>query len=394
MPGIYIEGLPGGSRPIQAVSTSTAGFVGVAPNALHVNEAVLVTRWAEFERHFASSEAADQKFAPTHLSQAVYGFFLNGGSRCYVVNLGPGGKEITGRFSGGSPLGLDVLEHIDEVAILAAPGFTDPAAYAAMRDTCDRLGDRVGILDGPGELDDAALSQILGVPPVKKSKAGKWTPPEPSAGGLLTLYLPWIEISDPASSRTMLVPPSGHIAGVWARNDAARGVHKAPVNEIVRGAVGLARQITHEEQGKLNEKGVNVIGFFRNEGILVWGADTLTRDPTFRYLNVRRLFNMITQSIAKGTRWSVFEPNDRPLWQSIRRDVTAFLMGFWREGALLGSTPEESFYVKCDQETNPVESVRAGDVIIEVGLALVYPADFIIFSIRQSEVISEVQVHS
>jgi len=394
-PGVYIEEGPGGVRPIQAVGTRTAGFVGVAPNAaLHVNEAVAVNSWAEFVRDFGSSEAADQKFAPTHLSTAVHGFFLNGGSRCHVVNLGPGGKHITSRINAGPPAGLDVLEPIDDIAIVAAPGFTDPTSYAAVRDHCDRLRDRVGILDGPEELDEPSMRQLLGEAPAKKGKGEKWTPPEPSAGGFLALYLPWIWISDPASSGSMLVPPSGHIAGVWARCDATRGVHKAPANEIVQGAVGLARQVTREEQGMLNEKGCNVIRFIPNEGILVWGARALTADPAFRYLNTRRLVSMIERSIVKGTRWVVFEPNDRLLWQEITCEVTAFLMFFWREGALVGRKPEEAFLVKCDAENNPIGSVSAGTVIIDVGLAALRPAEFVTFRVSQYAAGSEVQVRS
>jgi hypothetical protein len=162
----------------------------------------------------------------------------------------------------------------------------------------------------------------------------------------------------------------------------------------VRGALDLEKQITHQEQGLLNSRGVNVIRQFRDEGILLWGARTLTQDSSWNYLNVRRLFNMIEESIAESTRWIVFEPNDRPLWQAIRRDVTAFLLGFWRDGALMGRTPQEAFYVKCDDETNPADSIRQGRVVIEVGLAPVYPAEFVIFKISQYQTGSEVEVQT
>ena len=340
-----------------------------------------------------SSIAANQKFPATNLSLAVYGFLLNGGNRCYVVNVGSKDAPITSGASGGAPVGLDVLEQIDEVAIVAAPGYTSKEAYTAVRDHCDKMKDRVGILDGPPDMDDEAMKQLSG----ETVKNPSWTRPDPSERGHVTLYVPWIEVSNPASGsnnkepKTIPVPPSGHIAGVWARSDATRGVHKAPANEIVQGALGLAKQVTHEEQGQLNATGVNVIRFFPNEGYLVWGARTLTKDAAFRYLNVRRLFNMIEESIKDSTRWIVFEPNDRPLWQAVRRDVTGFLMGFWRDGALMGKTPEEAFYVKCDEETNPIESIREGKVIIEVGLAPVYPAEFVIFRISQYEAGTEVE---
>ncbi|MCP4424038.1 MAG: phage tail sheath family protein [Chloroflexi bacterium] len=277
--------------------------------------------------------------------------------------------------------------------MVAAPGFTTKAAYVAIRDHCDSLKDRVGILDGPPTLGDAEIMQMSG----ENIANATWEMPDPSENGQLTLYTPWLIVSNPdpdpnGDMPTINVPPSGHIAGIWARTDATRGVHKAPANESVRGAVGLERQITHEEQGGMNANGVNCIRNFTRDGILVWGARTLTNEPTFRYLNVRRLFNMIEESIAEGTRWIVFEPNDRPLWQAIRRDLTAFLMGYWRDGALMGSTPEEAFFVKCDEETNPIESINEGRVVIEVGLAPVKPAEFVIFRISQYEAGTDVEI--
>ncbi len=388
-PGVYVEEISSDARPIQAVSTRTAGFVGVAPNAARaVNKAVAVNQWSEFLRDFASDETGDRKkFTSTHLSQAVFGFFLNGGERCIVVNIGTSGTIQNG---------LDVLEKIDGVAIVTAPGYITPEAYSAIREHCDKMRERVGILDGPENMDDDVMFQLSGE---SVATLGNWTMPEPSDLGQLTLYVPWIQVSNPERNsdktlETMFVPPSGHIAGIWARSDATRGVHKAPANEIVNGALGLARQITQEEQAMLNRTGVNVIRFFRDEGYLVWGARTLSKDAAFRYLNVRRLFNMIEESIAESTRWIVFEPNDHPLWKAIRRDVTAFLLGLWRDGALMGRTPEEAFYVKCDEETNPIESIRAGKVTIEVGLAPVLPAEFIIFRISQDEAGTEIDMLS
>jgi phage tail sheath protein FI len=180
------------------------------------------------------------------------------------------------------------------------------------------------------------------------------------------------------------VPPSGHIAGIYARTDATRGVHKAPANESIRGALNVTYRFTGEEQGELNPLGVNCIRFFAREGIRVWGARTLAAEASeWRYVNVRRLFNMIEESIAQSTRWVVFEPNDMSLWKAIRRDVSAFLMNLWRDGALMGTTPDEAFFVKCDEETNPPEVIDAGRVITVIGLAPVKPAEFVIFRIGQ-----------
>jgi phage tail sheath protein FI len=178
------------------------------------------------------------------------------------------------------------------------------------------------------------------------------------------------------------VAPSGHIAGVWARVDGTRGVHKAPANEAIRGALRLSYVLTAAEQGELNDNGVNCIRFFTREGIRIWGARTVgDASGEWRYLPVRRLFTMIEESIVTSTRWIVFEPNDRTLWKSIRRDVTAFLTRLWRDGALMGRTPEEAFFVQCDEETNPPEVVDAGEVRVVIGIAPVKPAEFIIFRI-------------
>jgi phage tail sheath protein FI len=199
------------------------------------------------------------------------------------------------------------------------------------------------------------------------------------------LYYPWIEIADMTGNngRTRLVPPSGHMAGVYARTDATRGVHKAPANEIVRGALGLEVVVTKGEHDLLNPKGINVIRTFPGRGIRVWGARTLTSDPAWRYVSVRRLFSMIENSIENGTQWVVFEPNDPFLWGRVRRDVNAFLTMVWRSGALFGVTPDQAFYVKCDAETNPPEARDVGQMVVEIGIAPVKPAEFVIFRVSQ-----------
>jgi len=206
----------------------------------------------------------------------------------------------------------------------------------------------------------------------------------PRSSNYGAFYFPWITIRDPfAPSSIINVPPSGHIAGIYARTDATRGVHKAPANETVRGALNLTYNVTREEQADLNNLGVNCIRQFATQGIRVWGARTRADDPQWRYLNVRRLFNQIEESIANGTRWVVFEPNDMSLWKSIRRDVTAFLTLLWRQGALMGATPEEAFFVQCDAETNPPELRDLGQVVTEIGVSIARPAEFVIFRVSQ-----------
>ena len=173
------------------------------------------------------------------------------------------------------------------------------------------------------------------------------------------------------------------VAGIWARSDETRGVHKAPANEVIRGAITLATQITRAEHNLLNPVGINAIRTFPGRGVRVWGARTLSSDPAWRYVNVRRLFNYLEESILNGTQWVVFEPNDDALWARIGRTIRAFLGNEWRKGALFGLTPDEAFYVKCDGETNPAESIDLGQVVCEIGVAPVKPAEFVIFRLAQ-----------
>jgi hypothetical protein len=235
---------------------------------------------------------------------------------------------------------------------------------------CERMGDRVAILDTP--------------PNMNPQQIRKWR--MDTAGydsSYAALYYPWIQVMDPIKNTPTLIPPSGHMAGIWARNDNTRGVHKAPANEVVAGATGLANNVTKGEQDTLNPVGINCIRAFPGMGIRVWGARTLASNPSWRYLNVRRLFNYVEKSIERGTQWIVFEPNEPMLWARIRRDVSAFLSTVWSTGALFGGSPAEAFYVKCDEELNPPAIRDLGQLIIEIGMAPVKPAEFVIFRISQ-----------
>jgi phage tail sheath protein FI len=235
---------------------------------------------------------------------------------------------------------------------------------------CESMGDRMAILDAPsGMLPQEILEWRMNTAGYDSKQAA--------------LYYPWIEVMDPITNRPMMVPPSGHVAGVWCRTDATRGVHKAPANEVVMGANGLAFQITHAEQGGLNKVGINCIRSFPGRGIRIWGARTLSSDPEWRYINVRRLFNFLSESIAEGTQWAVFEPNDRRLWGQITVSARGFLNRVWRSGALFGQTADQAYFVKCDEETNPPEDIEAGIVTCEIGVAPVKPAEFVIFRLSQ-----------
>ncbi|WBB52622.1 phage tail sheath subtilisin-like domain-containing protein [Verrucosispora sp. WMMD573] len=398
-PGIYVEEVPSGARPIGPVGTSTAAFVGVAPDrTAHLGEALAVNNWTDFLRLYADGDQLES----TPLARAVFGFLDNGGTRCWVVNVGEGGA-ISG--TGRRRAGLDLLEAVDEISILAAPGFHDPVSHEALLSLAERTRTMVAICDPAPDIDDISTLTRVATPgsgrPAKPSDTSESDAPAASGSGgggsgsgpvahrprqsdFAALYYPWLRVRDPLSGDLVLTPPSGHVAGIWARTDALRGVHKAPANEPVRGAVDLGHLVTRAEHDVLNPRGVNVIRYFPGEGIRVWGARTLAAEASeWRYLNVRRLSIAIEQAIANGTRWMVFEPNDYTLWRSIRRDIGAFLTRVWRDGALLGRTPEEAFFVKCDEETNPADVRDAGMVVAHIGIAVVKPAEFVVFKLSQ-----------
>jgi len=526
-PGVYVEEVDKGSKPIEGVGTAIAAFIGFAERG-PINEPTFVTNWTQFTNTFGG-------FLPGgFLAHAVYGFFNNGGSMCYITRLPlsdadiqiaekdgptraaaqlPSGKvqlpakagggasslEVTARDPGtsGSNISVDIepaaqqgdkapaddefnlvvksgdtVERFDNVTMrsdrkahnvvdvvnkesklikleertathatpvekMPEPGsyplalppeasmppatrtrigsnllvgdasersgvnglevaedatmvcFPDlmalyqagriemetvQAVQQAMLDHAQNMGDRVAILDAPPDMNPQRIRD--------------WRMKEVNYDSkYAALYYPWLKVANPlangSGSASMYVPPCGHMAGIWSRNDEQRGVHKAPANEVVAGAIGLQYQTTHNEQAILNPVGINVIRSFPGRGIRVWGARTLSSDPSWRYLNVRRLFNYIEESLTLGTQWAVFEPNDIHLWMRIRRDITAFLTRTWRDGALFGATSKDAFYVKVDEENNPVETRDVGQLIIEVGIAPVKPAEFVIIRLSQ-----------
>lgn len=388
-PGIYVEEVSTGPRPIEAVGTSTAAFIGTAPNhKARLNEAVAINSWSHFIREYVVEGSTS-----TPLAHAVFGFFQNGGRRCYCVNIPPQQPIVGG---GRQRQGLELLEEIDEVNIVAAPGYTDTASYESLLSHCESHRNRVAVMEAPKDVADIDQLTKVGTAAATGTEGtaakSSGIRPRVSDHGYGAFYFPWITAQDPLNPRVLVdVPPSGHIAGIYARTDATRGVHKAPANEPVRGALNLTYRLTDEEQGELNQNGVNCLRFFPREGILVWGARTLADSASeWRYLNVRRLFSMVEESIVRSTRHVVFEPNDMSLWKSIRRDLSAFLMLLWRDGALMGATPEEAFFVRCDAETNPPEVIDAGQVVTIIGMAPVKPAEFIIFRIGQHQSGTEV----
>ncbi|MBX7548026.1 phage tail sheath family protein [Streptomyces sp. NPDC004232] len=503
-PGVYVEEVQSGARPIEGVGTAVAAFVGFAQNG-PFHEPTLVTNWDQYTQLFGGFTEG------TYLAHAVYGYFSNGGGAAYVVRIGgpadgasagAGGGQASRQVRTAEPVALgglriaarpgisgvsveiadadgenppedrfkllvrqgdqvvetyDVstrknvkgyvvtqlrasklievteqrdagqtrpasqtvavpdapaapaapgsgaanrldpaeyvgdaaartgfagLESIDEITMVAVPdlmgayqrGDIDAegvrTVQLAVISHCEQMGDRVAVLDSP--------------PGLNAQQVRHWRNEEAGYDSrYATLYYPWVRVFDPAAGRNTTVPPSGHIAGVWARSDAERGVHKAPANEVIRGAVDLDIRLSKGEQDLLNPIGVNCVRAFPGRGIRIWGARTLSSDPAWRYLNVRRLFNYLEESILLGTQWVVFEPNDDRLWSSIRRNVTAFLTEEWRRGALFGRTAEEAFYVKCDRDNNPQTSIDQGRVVCEIGVSPVKPAEFVVFRLAQ-----------
>ena len=282
-----------------------------------------------------------------------------------------GGEGLTvGDYEGdgtpGQRTGLAAFEEISNISIVCAPDENDvPGLTDAVVTHCENMKERFALLQAPQNPDAVAEMET----PVDSSYAG--------------YYYPWIEVMHPTKGTKELVPPGGHIAGIYARSDNEGGVHEAPANEVVRGAQGLQLNLTKGEQDILNPKGINCIREFPGRGIRVWGARTTSSDPEWKYINVRRLFLFLKQSIDEGTQWVVFEPNDQDLWARVRQTIEQFLTTAWRDGALMGSSPEEAFYVKCDRTTMTQDDIDNGRLICEIGVAPVKPAEFVIFRIGQ-----------
>lgn len=277
--------------------------------------------------------------------------------------------------------GLAALGEIDDIAIVALPdsgtyGDTvlSEAATGRLIEHAERLRYRIAVLDAP---QGSSMTEV-------RAFRGKFD------SKYAALYHPWIEILDPtervtqgAPPKRLLLPPSGFVTGIYARSDIERGVHKAPANEVVRGLTRFEANINKGRQDVLNPEGINALRFFEGRGSRVWGARTISSDPEWKYVNVRRLFIYIEHSIDLGTQWAVFEPNNRRLWDNVRQTVEDFLLVLWRDGALLGDKPEEAFFVRCDRTTMTQNDLDNGRLICLIGVAPVKPAEFVIFRIGQ-----------
>jgi len=404
-PGVFVQEVPSQIQAITGASTSTAGFIGICPATVALvaknpsfdptvpaspkfkivshaitaaaNTPVLLTSWAQFTRIFgdlvgdAAADGTSTATAPDagylQLAQAVYGFFNNGGSRCFVARIATIADIDTV---------LSAFAAIDDISIVAAPGETDPTVYQKLIDHCANTQDRFAILDGPKQ---DTLTDLTGAAAPSRTDLAAW-------------YYPWITVFDPGTllmgatpDGSIAVAPSGHIAGIYARVDTERGVFKSPANEVVRGALGVTVGLSRADQDVLNPKGVNAIRVL-NGNILVWGARTVggAANGDLTYISVRRTLLFLRESIEQGTQFAVFEPNTPALWAKISRNVSAFLTTVWQSGALFGNTPQEAFFVKCDIDNNPPQQQNIGELVVDVGVAIARPAEFVIFRISQS----------
>lgn len=295
------------------------------------------------------------------------------------------GRKFAGSAS--SRQGINGLAVAEDVTMIIVPdlvtaatkedGSVDLGLWKSVQTTlishCEQHGNRMAVLDSPPGMNPQQIKEWRGEIAMYDS-------------AYAAFYYPWIKVENPIGTNgnaEVVIPPSGHVAGVWARTDETRGVWKAPANDTIRGVLDVEYAVTQNEQGLLNPMGINCIRPFGTRGIRIWGARTLSSDSDWRYINVRRLFNMIETTVAQGTQYAVFEPNDMKLWEGVKRTLDGFLRGLWSSGALFGASADQAYYVKCDAETNPPESIDQGLMVCEVGIAPVKPAEFVVFRVAQ-----------
>lgn len=362
-PGVYVEEIPSGVRTIEGVSTSVTALIGAARKG-SFDKAVLITSFSEFTGTFGALHRE------LELGYAVRQFFLNGGKSAHIVRV-PRDATLA-KFK----QALRVLHRVDDVNLLTLPGVTDPKVLTAAETFCRQrraflITDSPPTAKSPAEMLQAQQSGML----LKSSYAA--------------VYYPWLKIQDPLTRKLRVTPPSGTIAGVFARTDETRGVWKAPAGTeaTLKGVDSLEYELTEPEAATLNAKGINCLRTFAASGPVVWGARTLEGDNAlgseWKYVPLRRLELFIEESIDKGTKWAVFEPNAEPLWIRLRVCVENFLLGLWQQGALMGQTPRYAFFVNCDRTTTGQADINTGFVSMVIGFAPLKPAEFIILRIRQ-----------
>ncbi|MFE6273347.1 phage tail sheath family protein [Streptomyces goshikiensis] len=361
-PGVHLLEVPA-AGPIAGAGTSTAALIGTVAGAVaeeDLGKAKLVTNWTAYVDKFGALDEA------LSLPHAVRGFFENGGTMAYIVPV----ADMSGLDGA-----LRALTRTLDVSIVCLPGQTEFENQQKVITHCEGMGDRFAVLDGARNDNDPSDTGPL------LTQGGHLL----TDRGFGALYWPWISVKNPkpppAEPKLVQVAPSGHIAGVMARSDNLRGVHKAPANEVVRGALDLEYHLNDAEQSVLNNANINALRAFPGGPPLVWGARALASRTEWRYVNVRRLVAYISDSLLQGLRWAVFEPNNTALWKALERTVTEFLTRVWQAGALFGRSAEEAFYVKIDEELNPAPVRELGQVFIEIGLAPTRPAEHVVIQL-------------
>jgi len=345
--------------PSAKLPTAVPIFLGLtekSPGAPHDPDLFSLIRLDEFEQKFGDP------IVDNYLIHAVRGFFDNGGLLCYVLPL----EAVTRQKIGEA---LAALKSWDEIDLICAPDIMKTsesvtALQQLLLDHCDKTDDRFAILDSLVGADPTAIENKVLMQRQDLSATNG------------ALYYPWVRVPDGPTDKN-LVPPCGHIAGIYARSDQRVGVHKAPANEIVEGVLDLEFELTNSDQDELNPQGINCLRVFPGRGIRVWGARTLSDETNWTYVNVRRLFITAGRWVERNLPGVVFEPNDTQLWYRITRELTAYLNQLFEQGALKGRTAQEAFYVKCDAETNPPEVRNLGMVVTNVGLAPGVPSEFV-----------------
>ncbi len=375
VPGIYVEEVSSMAESIEGVGTSMVAFVGGAPKG-PVLEPISVTSWEQFEENFGGMDYTRNGF---FLAHAVNLFFKNGGKNAYVVRVIGDPSIENGRSIEGYPQqtavqyrnGLICLEKIDDINLVAMPDGTNILDQKALVEHCEKMKYRFGIIDSPpdprevGDAHDVRLQKQNLV----------------SSKGYAAIYYPWIQVQDPRTKRIRVVPPSGAVAGIYVRTDVQKGVQKAPTSELVMGALDTEVSVDQADQQDLTRIGVNIIRKFTGRGLLVWGSRTISSDSIWKYIQIRRTVIYLERSIFNGTEWVVFEPNDEETWAETKRSVVEFLTKSWSDGMLLGAKPQEAFLVRCDRTTMTQADIDNQKLIIEVGVALTRPSEFIIFHI-------------
>lgn len=362
-PGVYVEETSFKAHSIEGVPTSTAAFIGptLSTPATDSAEREPVRSFLEFEQQYGGLDDLQTVQGPVcnYIARAARVFFDNGGQRLYI------GHVAADALAEEYAAALQALPESARISVIAAPGYSARAAAAAIQQALiehvsqpERF--RFAVLDAPLA---ATIDEVLAVgSSIDSSYAA--------------MYYPWV-----TTNNSVQLPPSGFVCGILARVDTARGVWRAPANETVTGAVDLQAAIDTHGQERLSAHGINSIRSFPARGILLWGARTTSQDPLWKYVNVRRYFIYLEQSIYDGLQWVVFEPNGEPLWGTVRQTITNFLLKNWRSGALMGTKPEEAFFVRCDSSTMTQNDIDNGRLIAEIGVAPVRPAEFVIIRI-------------